>query len=699
MTKGQEKIKKEIYDRIENDDGYAIASLLHVYSFQLEDEKADQYTKYKNGQGFNGTDAGFMSSLASQYTKKGFLSDRQINAMKRNLKKYWNQIADYDLEPVELKSAGTNEKEKQFPASKKVDLIEGELIIAWSFPKGDPGFMETLKQVKSLTGTHWCPDEVGKPWKCKASLVNLRALKEWDFELSESAQAWHDSIMIDQSTLQEIDPGLLGDDLYRFQKQGIDFLNRSNGRALIGSEMGLGKTVQAIGYLNMNPDACPAVVVCPASLKGNWKREIRKWTGDKFNVEIISGLPNTKGKGIPPYHSFDIRTLPYDCHKEDIYIINYDILANRTKIDKTDKPEFMGGKKKRIEIPNTGWIDFLPAINPKTLILDEIHKIKDNNANQTKAVKKLAKGCEHVIGLSGTPIINRPDEFYNAIQMINPNVFPGWRYYMTTFCAAYEGQWGWDTKGSSNTELLHKIMTSTIMIRHKKADVLADLPAKTRSVVPLEIDNRSDYSAAEGDIIGWIAKNFGDRAAEKASYAEALVEFEKLKQLAVHGKMKSVIEWVSDFLLSDEKLIIFADHKFVVDALMNAFSGIAVKIDGSTPVKNRMAVVDAFQEDPNVRLFVGTKAAKEGLTLTISSNVAFAELFWEPGSHDQAEDRCYGRLSDLHGANIWYLIAENTVEEKIAELLDHKRKVLASVLDGETVEEESLLLNLLDSFK
>jgi SNF2 family DNA or RNA helicase len=686
MTKDQEQIKREIYDRIENDNGYAIASLLHVYSFQLEDEKAAEYTKYSNGVGFNGTDAGFMSSLATQYQKKGWLSDRQISAMKRNLKKYWSQIADYDLEPVKTK--GNGNKEKQFPASKKVDLIKNELVISWSFPKGDPGFMETLKQIKSLTGTHWCPDEVSKPWKCKASLVNLRALKEWDFELSEAARDWHDSIMIDQSALTEVDPGLLGGDLYKFQKQGICFLNRSNGRALIGSEMGLGKTVQAIGYLNMNPDACPAVVVCPASLKGNWKREIRKWTGDKFTVHIISGLPNKKV------------TIPgFEVGKPAIIIINYDILANRTKIDKTDKPEFYGGKKKHIEIPKTGWIDFLPAINPKTLILDEIHKIKDNNANQTKAVKKLAKSCKHIIGLSGTPIINRPDEFYNAIQMINPNVFPGWRYYMTTFCAAYEGQWGWNTKGSSNTELLHKIMTNTIMIRHKKADVLSDLPAKTRSVIPLEIDNRSDYSAAESDIIGWIAKNFGDRAAEKASYAEALVEFEKLKQLAVHGKMKSVIEWVSDFLLSDEKLIIFADHKFVVDALMNTFSGISVKIDGSTPVKNRMAVVDAFQEDPNVRLFVGTKAAKEGLTLTISSNVAFAELFWTSGDHDQCEDRCYGRLSDLHGANAWYLIAQDTVEEKIAELLDHKRKVLASVLDGETVEDESLLLNLLENFK
>ena len=151
--------------------------------------------------------------------------------------------------------------------------------------------------------------------------------------------------------------------------------------------------------------------------------------------------------------------------------------------------------------------------------------------------------------------------------------------------------------------------------------------------------------------------------------------------------------------MSDEKLIIFADHKFVVDCLITNFREISVKIDGSTPVKDRMAVVDAFQEDPNIRLFIGTKAAKEGINLTISSNVAFAELFWTPGDHMQCEDRCYGRLSDLHGANAWYLIAENTVEEKIAELLEKKAKILDQILDGKAVDDESVFTNLLESLK
>jgi len=237
------------------------------------------------------------------------------------------------------------------------------------------------------------------------------------------------------------------------------------------------------------------------------------------------------------------------------------------------------------------------------------------------------------------------------------------------------------------------------MCRRKKADVLADLPEKQRSVVPLPINNRKKYDAAQADILGFIEKYEGAAKAQKASNAEILVEFEKLKQLAVAGKMDAIMKWIESFLESDEKLIIFADHQFMVTALMKKFGKIAVKIDGSVANNKRMPAVDKFQDDPDCRIFIGSKAAIEGLTLTAASNVAFAELFWTPGEHDQAEDRCYGRLSDLHGANAWYLIADDTVENDIAELLDDKRKVLAAILDGEDVKEESLLTALMDKMK
>jgi SNF2 family DNA or RNA helicase len=163
--------------------------------------------------------------------------------------------------------------------------------------------------------------------------------------------------------------------------------------------------------------------------------------------------------------------------------------------------------------------------------------------------------------------------------------------------------------------------------------------------------------------------------------------------------MEAAIDWVRDFLNSEEKLILFADHKFVVDEMMRAFKDVAVKIDGSVAADKRMGIVDQFQNNDDIRLFVGSKAAKEGLTLDVASNVAFVELWWTPGDHDQAEDRCYGRLSDPHGANIWYLVAMGTIEEDIAELLDKKRKVIGSILDGKPIDSPSVLTELIEAIK
>jgi SNF2 family DNA or RNA helicase len=150
---------------------------------------------------------------------------------------------------------------------------------------------------------------------------------------------------------------------------------------------------------------------------------------------------------------------------------------------------------------------------------------------------------------------------------------------------------------------------------------------------------------------------------------------------------------------SGEKLIVFADHHFAVDALMGAFKDVAVKIDGSVPAGKRMDIVDQFQKDDSIRLFVGSKAAKEGITLDVASNVAFIELYWVPGDHEQAEDRCYGRLSDPHGANVWYLVAVDTIEEEIAELLDKKRNVVGAILDGKPIDSPSILTELIEAVK
>lgn len=237
------------------------------------------------------------------------------------------------------------------------------------------------------------------------------------------------------------------------------------------------------------------------------------------------------------------------------------------------------------------------------------------------------------------------------------------------------------------------------MLRRLKSEVLTELPEKTRAFLPIELDNETEYCTAENNFIDFVAKTKGNAAAHRASNAVALAEIEGLKQLAVRGKLQACIAWVRDFLEVDGKLVVFCTHRFVVDALMEEFKDVAVKVDGSVTGENRQKAVDAFQTNTNVRLFVGNvKAAGVGITLTAASNVAFIELPWTPGEVTQAEDRLH-RIGQRNSVTVYYLLAQSTIEERIARLIDRKRKVLDSVLDGRETEQESLLSELMKEYE
>jgi len=236
------------------------------------------------------------------------------------------------------------------------------------------------------------------------------------------------------------------------------------------------------------------------------------------------------------------------------------------------------------------------------------------------------------------------------------------------------------------------------MFRRLKKDVLQDLPDKIRTYVPIELDNKNTYVRAEEDFVDFIYKTKGKNAAMRVSNAEAIAKVEVLKQVAVKGKLKQVKEWINDFLSTDGKLVVFAIHRFVIDELMKEFKDIAVKVDGSVTGVNRDKAVQAFQNDDKIRLFIGNiNAAGVGLTLTAASNVVFIELPWSPAILEQAEDRCH-RIGQKDTVNIYYLLGVDTIEEKIAKMLDSKRKILDTVLDGKKTTPESLLSELIKSY-
>lgn len=545
----------------------------------------------------------------------------------------------------------------------RIDMVDNLIRVQFAYDA------ELVMVVKEIHGRKYDPKE--KCWYIPFLAKNVEIFKGLGFKVGQSITTQQKaknapvSPQINTENIAHIP-------LFTYQKQGIEFLEQTKGNALIGDDMGLGKTIQAIGWLELHPELRPAIIVVPSSLKLNWEREIQKWSNSNQKIQILSGTKN----------------------KEQLYgdviIVNYDILRNTYKT--------IGGKKK--EVPNTGWVDYIIQYNPKVLILDEAHKIKNNQTAQTKSVKKLRKYVKHIIGLTGTPIENRPIELYNMLSLINKSLVGSRWNYGKRYCDASYNGFGWDFSGSSNVEELHEKLMG-VMIRRKKVDVLTDLPPKVRSVIPLPISttHRNKYTRAEKDFIAWVKQTRGDKAAVKAKNAEHLVKINYLKQLAMEGKIQETISWINDFLETGNKLVVFAVHKQTIQLIMNAFKNVAIKIDGSTSANKRQEAVDRFQNEDQIKLFVGNiQAAGVGITLTAANALAFVELGWTPMEHDQAEDRIYriGQKSD--SVNIYYLLAENTIEEQIAKLIDEKRKVITSIVDGSIVEESSMLSELLKTY-
>ena len=523
---------------------------------------------------------------------------------------------------------------------------KGDRVIRIQFPYD----VDLLYKVRSLPNRKYHPDD--RCWSAPVHISIVESLKSWGFSLDRHLQK-----MITKKNEKRTKikikgiPGLRGT-LRPFQEEGVAFIEANNGRALIADEMGLGKTIQAIAWLQLRKKYRPVIIVVPASLKLNWVKELLTWMNHP-SVELLIG------------------TSPW-IPTADIIIINYDILDH--------------------------WIPSLASIEPQVLITDECHYFKSNSAKRTKAIKRLAKQIPYVIALSGTPIENRPIEIYNAVKIIAPDLFPDYWRFVHRYCAAKHTGFGWDFSGASHTDELHEKLTDTIMIRRTKKDVLSDLPDKVRSFIPTQICNETVYRGAEADFLTFIRKTKGEDAADKAANAITLTSIEGLKQLAVEGKIDAAINWIEDFLESGQKLVVFAIHKTIIDSLMKKFGKIAVKIDGSVPPDTRQEVVEKFQNDSKIKLFVGNiKAAGVGITLTASSNVVFLELPWTPGALSQAEDRCH-RIGQKDCVNIWYLLATGTIEESIAELLDKKRKVLDAVLDGIETSQQSLLSELIKQY-
>jgi SWI/SNF-related matrix-associated actin-dependent regulator 1 of chromatin subfamily A len=431
----------------------------------------------------------------------------------------------------------------------------------------------------------------------------------------------------------------LGGELRPFQRAGVAYALQAR-RAFLADEQGLGKTVQALAALEAD-DAFPAVVVCPASLKLNWRREIERWLPHR-SVAVVSGT----GRVAPPV---------------DITVINYEIVhGHRTR---------------------------LALRRPRALVLDESHYVKNPRAKRTQAVRKLAEALAPDalrLALTGTPVMNHAEELIPQLRVIGRlEDFGSGARFARRF------------QGAGAEERIHWHLRRRCFVRRLKADVLPQLPAKRQVVVPVALDNEREYRLAEEDVVAWLREqplDLGELESRVAAAlrAERLAQLNALKRLAARGKAGPALAWIHDFLASDEPLVVFCGSREVQALVLERFPD-ALHLVGSDSVVQREAAVRAFQEADGPQLIVcATRIGGQGVTLTRASNVAFLDLEWTPAMHDQAEDRCH-RIGQRDAVTAWYLLAAETIDETMIEIIGRKRGIVDAVTDGRRDESEALV--------
>ena len=398
-------------------------------------------------------------------------------------------------------------------------------------------------------------------------------------------------------------PDDIVDKMYPFQREGVEHGVRLNGRILIADEMGLGKTVQAIVLAYHYRQDWPLLIVSPSSVKFNWLVELTNW------------LPMLdEGRIVALYTGKDVKDIN---KKVQVVITGYQMLdkvANRIEQVKAERIEK--------ELSSNRDLGF------GTIILDESHYIKSDikTCQRAKHAIKLCHAAKRVILLSGTPALGRPIELYNQISVLDKSIFPNRHKFGQRYCEAQKQQWGWVYKGASNMQELKMIMNMTIMIRRKKSEVLTQLPPKIRKIIHVQLPKlkphekkQNEQMAAYFENVKEIPSNMQQVSAEDQEWMEGDTEatitvknqLNKWIQATGIHKVAPISDYITDKLKDEnEKLIIFAHHHIVMDALENYLKEEKkgkkkvkyIRIDGKTKAEHRTFFVHDFQNNPEVRV-------------------------------------------------------------------------------------------------
>lgn len=583
-----------------------------------------------------------------------------------------------------VKGTASSEVSKQAPTKTTVSATlvgNSSIKLAWPYIADPIVRGDVMSQVKATQGRKY--DPASKTWSISiteaAPLIDrLRKHddNEWCIKLADALQdipeietymeerakrvaisgaasLSDDMIVADmKDRLDEMFP--VGRELYPFQYVGVQFAQLAGGRCLIGDDMGIGKTIQAIAHIGLNQDKLPALIVVPASVKYNWLKECEAWLPDMTTV-VLEGR-----KG--------------DIPDADIVVCNYDIMSYREE----------------------SLIDYGFNI----VVCDESHYLKNNKAKRTQATLSVAQESESVLCLSGTAITNRPNEFFTTLNLLRPNEFPSFFNYGLNYCAGQETRFGWDFSGASNTDELHE-RTRDFCIRRLKKEVLTELPDKVRTIHDIqpskkELKRYKDLHRSWMDEYEMYANSTG---LPKGFVLNMLTA---LRHECGLIKVPSTVQYIKDYHeITGKPLVVFAHHR---DVLVQIYKGLkddkdktwrVAGISGDMPANKRQQNVEAFQDGQLDVILCSTVAAKEGITLTAADTVVFVEREWVPGWEEQAEDRVNRIGQDSNSVHAVYLSVADTIDERFNMVVEAKREVVKAVLDGGDLEKREGIANML----
>lgn len=425
-----------------------------------------------------------------------------------------------------------------------------------------------------------------------------------------------------------------GKGLFPFQKKGVEFLALHD-RALLADDMGLGKTVQVLVAL---PSDQRVIIICPAAVKYNWRKEIELWRPD-YNVSICSGRGNLKLPG-----------------KGEITITNYEILPSYLLPNDNKEVDLTNEQKK--------------VISECTVICDEVHLCKNYKTSRAKKVTQLSRNARRVWFLTGTPLMNRPTDLYGVLCSGNMNVLGSWNKFLKLFNGYQNGYGGYEF-GMPEPEVPERM--KRVMLRRLKIEVLKELPTKTYKDIEVNIidkefkktlDKIADEVIVDGDLITHNLPNF--------------TEFSKIRAKLAESRIPAMLEIAETYEESETPLVIFSAHKKPILTLGER-EGWEI-ITGDTSTEERFRIVEDFQAGKLKGVGLTISAGGVGLTLTYASNMLFVDLDWTPALNLQAQDRCH-RISQKENVLIMRMFSSHPLDVHMHQLIALKTEIARKALE------------------